>query len=134
MVISEAINRADEFRPNSVPYETKRSWLHAFEADIAEMMEVDCPTWGSDNTYSDFALLVKHPKDYIYPLWLLPMIDLWNQDTQLYQMDVIVANNALNDIKGYYARNKNKLSEDSSSTISNKKSKLPNEIKGIFIQ
>lgn len=134
MTISEAINRADEFRPNSIPDETKRAWLHAFEADIAEMMGVDCPTWdedGEDPEYTDAKLLIKHPKDYVYPLWLMPMIDLWNQDVQLYQVDIITANNALSDIKGYYARNKELLSEGDTSSNTNK---MPKKITGIFLQ
>lgn len=135
MLISEAIYKANEFRPNTVPEKTKRAWLHAFEADIAEMMCVDCPTWDeeSENTeYADPELLVRHPKDYVYPLWLMPMIDLWNQDIQLYQVDIIIANNALSDIKGYYARNKDNLSDGGSSSSSN--DKMPNKITGIFLQ
>ena len=124
MVISEAINRANEFRPNSVPYETKRLWLHAFEADIAETMCVDCPTWNMDSAYTDYTLLAEHPWDYIYPYLIMPQIDLWNQDPQLYQIDSVTANNVLGDFKRHYIRNRGK----------NVKDNMPTKIKGVLLQ
>lgn len=101
MKISDAIFQADTLRPNVIAYEQKKAWLHALEAEIAETQCVECPAWEGGE---DCDLLLEHPSDYVYPLYLCPMIDFYNQDTQLYQLDAAVANNAVSDVKARYRR------------------------------
>lgn len=102
MRLSEAVDRADAIRPNPILIEEKRNWLRQLESDIAEMMETDLPEWTMTD---DPELLLPEPKDYLYPLYLLPYIDLWLEETDLYQLDIIQANQSITEIKAWWRRN-----------------------------
>jgi len=87
----DAIQQADELRPNDLPEERKAAWLCSLEADFADVMGVDTP----ENHYpEDRTLLMPFPYDDAYVPYLAAMIDLANQDTALYANDKAVADEA----------------------------------------
>ena len=84
MTMREAIARADEIRPNTVGDETKAGWVHDLDGDFAETLQVAVPR---NNWPDDRDLLMPHPADEVYPLYLCAMIDFAQQDMQQYQVD-----------------------------------------------
>lgn len=110
MKLREAIARADELRPNALSNDLKAMWVYDLEGEIAELMDKDFVP----NPYpqdSEEELLMPYPKDNIYYLYLTAMIDLALEDTGLYQMDMTVANSAIQDAKAWYRRHNLKKSE-----------------------
>lgn len=84
MRLKEAIKRCDQMRPNTVSEETKAGWLYELEGRIAQVRHTPQParTWPVD-----CALSMPPPYDYVYERYLCAMIDLANQETDLYQND-----------------------------------------------
>jgi len=101
MKVKEAIKKADFLRPNAINEETKAEWVVKFDGEIAELMSVPVPElhWPEDQE-----LLMPFPKDEIYPLYLMARIDLANEETALYQNDMIVANQAITEAKAWWYR------------------------------
>lgn len=102
MRLSEAIEAADRIRPNVVDIEEKRRCLLELETGIAELMGETDPEWDYDT--DDPELLI--PENYagVYIYWLLPFIDYIQEETDLYQLDAITANERLNAFKTWYMR------------------------------
>ena len=110
MRVNEAIDRADRLRPNAVNYFDKRLSLYRLEMEIAEMMELEeMPEW--EDAEGDYELLVPDPHSEVYPLHLLAYIDHVQEETDLYQIDMITANQALAEVKAWWRRN-NKEQKD----------------------
>lgn len=103
MTVKEAIRRADELRPNAIPEETKAAWLYEVEGELAEMMDLPDPEnkWPEE----DEELLMPYPKDGMYYLYLCAMIDLANEETNLYQNDMAIAQAAVNEARAWWWRN-----------------------------
>ena len=74
------------------------------EGEFAEMMGVKVP----DNAWlqggDDVELLMSHPHDGVYALYLCAMIDNANQETALYANDMTVANEAIAAAKAWWRR------------------------------
>lgn len=102
MTISDAITRADAIRLNVISDEQKCEWLFRLDGELSEMLEIEPPK----NTYPDMTgeLLIKHPYDDIYPLYLTAMIDYYNQELQLYQNDRVMFEQARDNAVTYYRR------------------------------
>ena len=102
MNVLQAIKRADELRPNGLSDELKAGWLHQLDGRVAEIMQADVPldTWPNDRE-----LLMPYPYDNIYELWLACMIDHAQQDMQLYNIDQIMFNSAMDDARAWWRRN-----------------------------
>ena len=113
----EAIERADAMRPNSIPRPDKDRWLWQLEMEFAEIMGQEIPEMGPDE---DIELLLPDPKAYVYVLYLLPFIDLYLEDTDLYQIDMIQANNMITEVKTWLSR-------------TGQKEQTAYRIKGVFI-
>lgn len=109
MTITEAMDRADRIRPNAVHPHDKRLSLYKLEAQIAEMMGVDVPEWTDDE--DDYELLVQDPYSEVYPMHLCACIDWVQEETDLYQIDMITANQAFTELKAWWRRN-NRQMED----------------------
>jgi hypothetical protein len=102
MRVSRAIDIANWMRPNTLPREDLKNWLWELDIEIAEMMGQDAPEW---DELDDPELLIPDPKSNVYPLYLLPHIDHIQEETDLYQIDMIEANRALADVKAWWRRN-----------------------------
>lgn len=102
MRLHEAINAADRMRPNSVGEPDKISAIYRLERDFAEMMEVDPPEWDLDE--EDPELLIAAPHDQVYPVYLLPFIDIMQEEIDKYQADSVASNQMLAEVKSAYRR------------------------------
>ena len=118
MTLQEAILRADRMRPNTVPHIEKVAWVNHLEADIYELMAVNTAgydaSWRTcsccdgcsscDNAAECIGLMMPAPYDVIYPLYLAAMIDNYQEEVQLYQNDMEIANAAIADAKAWWRR------------------------------
>lgn len=104
MTAKKAIELADELRPNSISEKQKFDWLYELDGKLAEFMGKELPT----NPYpEDGTLLMEYPYDNIYELYLIAMYDIYNQDSDLYQVDMAMFNNALDEAKSAWIRKHN---------------------------
>lgn len=104
MKISGAIERADELRPNAVADHLKAEWLFALDGELAELFGLDEAPDAVNYPEADAELLMPYPKDNIYPLYLMAMIDNANEETALYANDMTVAMDAIQDAKRWVMR------------------------------
>ena len=97
----EAITKANELRPNALPDEQKADWLMELDGKLAEMMQTAPPErrWPEDQL-----LLMPFPYDNIYTLYVAAMIDYYQQETDLYENDMTMFNQALTEAKAWYRR------------------------------
>lgn len=101
MTVSEAINRADELRPNAVDESLKISELHKLDYEFANDMGAEIPEDYTEVT----ELIIPYPQNDVYVKFLCAQIDFINEETQLYQNDYIIANVAIADVKAWIRRN-----------------------------
>ena len=104
MRITEAMDRADRMRPNAVHQYDKRLSLYKLECQFADMMGLDEPTWELDSN-EDYDLLIPDPHSQVYPYHLMAFIDFAQEETDLYQIDMIMANQELSDVQSWWRRN-----------------------------
>lgn len=98
----EAIKKADELRPNTFSEQQKYEWLIKEEGEIALMMNKEQPK----NMYPSLTqeLLMPAPFDYIYELYLICVIDFYNQESDLYQNDKTVFEEEKRNALAWYRR------------------------------
>lgn len=105
MTVSEAIMEVDKLRPNAYSEDVKVRWLSELDGKIA--LEVckskDVPLYKYPND-CDRELLVAHPHSDIYPLYLVAMIDFYNQDIGSYQNVMSMFNNNYDIFAKWYQR------------------------------
>lgn len=129
----EAITKASALRQNMFSDEQKYDWLMSFEGEVAELMCKGVKTdstqasendvykangkyyvyrgseWVEllDKAYPDMEteLLMTYPHDYIYVLYLIAMIDYYNKETEQYQNDVTVFEDAKKKAFASFRRN-----------------------------
>ena len=101
MRLKEAIKRADQMRPNTISEETKAGWLYELEGRIAHVRHTPQPArvWPTD-----CALSMPPPYDYVYERYLCSMIDLANQETELYMNDAAFFEQTLADATAWWNR------------------------------
>ena len=102
MTIREAIQGADTLRPNAFSDLQKTEWLCALDGQLAETMGKDAP---AEARSQETELLMPVPHDRVYVLYLVSMIDYYNQDTDLYENDRTIFNAALAEAKAWWRRN-----------------------------
>lgn len=102
MRINEVMDRADRMRPNSVHPDDKRRYLWNLEATIAEMMEVEAPEWDDE---SDYELLLPDTYSTAYVYNLMGFIDYAQEEIDLYQADMMMANQSLSEAQAWFRRN-----------------------------
>lgn len=84
MYLKEAIKRCDQMRPNTIDEEMKAEWLYELEGRLAHVMNAPSPerVWPEDSELS-----MPAPYEQVYERYLCAMIDLANQETDLYAND-----------------------------------------------
>lgn len=110
MTLAEAMESADIMRPNAANKTLLAELLiKGLEGDVAEMMGVEAPV----NQYpSDMELLMPHPYNNIYALYLAAQIDLLNEEPQLYANDMAVFNTEWARAQAWWRRNHRARSGD----------------------
>lgn len=103
MKYSEAIDRANELRPNAILDARKAEWLYFYDAENAEIMGQTQERLNWPDTDPD--LMMPAPYDYIYPLYLMAMIDNAQEESDLYMNDMTIANQALMEARAAWRRN-----------------------------
>ncbi len=63
--------------------------------------------WPFTNTWpeEDAKLLMSYPHEDVYPLYLVAMIDYYNQESALYENDLAVYNSAMSAARAWWRRN-----------------------------
>ena len=102
MKYSEAIDRANELRPNAIPDQRKAEWLYSFDAEQAEVMGYEQERFIWPET--DPELCMPAPHDNIYPLYLMAMIDNAQEESDLYMNDMAISNQATMEARAWYRR------------------------------
>lgn len=101
MTPNQAIQRADELRPNALSRDIKLCWLGELEGQVGcimgqgEQVQIE----------ADRELSVRPPFDNIYYLYLCARIDHAHQDSDLYYNDTVMFNAALDRAKTYHRQN-----------------------------
>lgn len=87
MRLKDAIKRADALRPNTIAEERKAGWVYELEGRLAQTRHAPplAVVWPADS-----ALAMPPPYDQVYERYLCAMIDLANEDTDLYANDMAV--------------------------------------------
>lgn len=101
MRMKEAIRRADGLRMNALGDEQKAAWISDLDGQLAEMFGIEAPenTWPEDQE-----LLMPHPYEEIYQLYLICKIDYYNQEMDLYANDIAFYNEALAEARAWFRR------------------------------
>ena len=98
MTVKEAIDAADDVKPNAFTTATKIAWLNKLEGTIASEVFLMAPAEVQQFKYTtddmSAELLVAAPYDDIYELYLEAMIDQKNGEYNKYQ----------NTMQSYHAR------------------------------
>ena len=99
----DAIVKAHELRPNRFLDEQKYDWLMDFEGEVAGVIGNGVP----EKKFPDMGheLLMAYPHDNIYPLYLACVIDYYNQETDLYQNDTVIFEEAKRKAFAQFRRN-----------------------------
>lgn len=102
MRMREAMDRADRMRPNAVHFDDKKQALWELEAQFAEMIKEDIPDWSDED--ADPELIVADPYSIVYVLSLMAYIDFAQEETDLYQLDAVMANEKQAEVRALYRR------------------------------
>ena len=98
------IEYTDRIRPNVFTDEDKYKWLNTLEGLVArEVQQAEEPSYVLPQD-ADKELLIPHPYDDIYQLYLLAMIDLANREYDHYNNAVLVFTNRYEQYKAWYIR------------------------------
>lgn len=116
MKMLTALDQAYKLRPTAAHKDILVDQImRGLEGEVAEMMGVDPPTYEyvvpADPTepMTDYDCLMPYPYDDIYVYYLCAMIDLANEETQLYENDLEVFNAAWARAQAWYRRNNRKF-------------------------
>lgn len=101
MRVKEAIKRADALRPNTISEERKAGWVYELEGRLSETRHAPPPArvWPADS-----ALSMPPPYDMVYERYLCAMIDLANEDTDLYANDQAMFESTYKDAIAWWRR------------------------------
>lgn len=105
MTINDAIMAADELRPNAFSEDMKVAWISELDGKIAleVFQDEEVPLYEYPND-GEKELLVVHPHSDIYPLYLVAMIDFFNQDIGSYQNAMSMFNSKYDIFAKWYQR------------------------------
>ena len=93
MTVNEAIEAADELRPNTIPKQQKLKWLNDLERRIYNEIYLtheheDIPFTDFDSFADDTGLFSPPPYDELYILRLCAMTDFYNAEYDRYNNDI----------------------------------------------
>ena len=111
MTIIEAINKIDNFKPNSYTQHDKVRWLSILDGIIKTEI-IDTHEGGEGVTFNGYeadtdvgtVLLVPAPYDDVYVKWLEAQIDYANGETAKYDNSMVMYNTAYMTFERYYNR------------------------------
>ena len=94
--VSEIISRCDTIKPNEYPQRQKKEWVMKIESDIRKyaVMYGEAKTGPADTNEENPELFLPDEFSEIYLYYLISMIDLANQEYQLYNNSAAFFNSA----------------------------------------
>lgn len=114
MNIQEALDMADQMKPNMMSRQTKIGFLQEIDQKIYteillthehEEEEEVLPEYDTD-TDDGTELLVPDPYSSLYPFWIMSRIDLLNQELDKFNNDRALFENAYNEMHDWWNRTK----------------------------
>ena len=112
MTIIEAINYIDVLKPNTYSQTEKVRWLSRLDGRVKKEI-IDTHEGGEDVVFSEYTdetpldtvLLIPHPYDEIYALWLEAQFDYANAEYARYNNSISMFNTSYAAFENYYNRN-----------------------------
>lgn len=105
MKMGEVINYVDSVKPNVYAYDDKHRWMNTLDGIVArEVMGEDKEPYDISVNPEDIELLVPHPYDDIYALYVSAMIDFHNREYEEYNNTVALFRERLEQYKAWYIR------------------------------
>lgn len=105
MTMNEVIEYVDRVKPNVYADEDKYRWMNTLDGNVArEVMQEEKESYDLPKD-ADTPLLVPHPYDDIYPLYVSAMIDYHNREYDEYNNTVLLFKERLDQYKAWYIRN-----------------------------
>jgi hypothetical protein len=101
MTIRDAIVKADSLRPNMIEHTIKADWVWECEMALADLTKVEK---GVNPFPAEHELAMPVPYDNVYYLYLMTLIDYYNQDSELYANDMAMYNEAMGEARRWWRR------------------------------
>lgn len=102
--MNSVIEYVDSVKPNAFSDEVKYKWINTLEGQIGrEVMDEDAPEYALPDD-ADTPLMVGHPYDDIYSLYVSAMIDFHNREYNNYNQNVLMFTERLEQYKTWYIR------------------------------
>lgn len=106
MKMGEVYDYVQNVKPNVYDDDTTYAWLNTVDGIIArEVMGEDKESYDISVNPEDIVLLVPHPYDDIYSLYVSAMIDFHNREYEEYNNTVLLFKERLEQYKAWYIRN-----------------------------
>jgi len=106
MTLGEAIAAGRALKPDVYTDEQMAAWISDLDGQLSlELLEAGTATAYTWPDSADTALLIPSPYDGVYPLYIVAMTDFHNRETDSYQNDMQLVNEALYEYKAYFRRN-----------------------------
>ena len=102
--ISEVIAQTQTVRPDLYTDEQITGWLSELDGQLSVELLGKEPTAYSWPEDANTELLVPHPYDRLYHLYVIALIALYNREKDLYTNDLSVFHGAMQDSRRYYRR------------------------------
>lgn len=103
--MNTVIEAVDRLKPNAYTDEDKYKWINQLEGLISvQVMEKEAPEYNLPDD-ADIPLLVGHPFEDIYALYVSAMIDYHNREYNAYNNAVLLFTERLDQFKAWYIRN-----------------------------
>lgn len=105
MTMNEVNEYVDRVKPNVYADKDKYRWMNTLDGIVArEVYQEDKEAYDISKG-GDIALLVPHPYDDIYALYVSAMIDFHNREYEEYNNTVLLFKERLEQYKAWYIRN-----------------------------
>lgn len=103
--MNSVIEYIDNIKPNVYSDDDKYRWMNSLDGMISiEVMEMDEAVEYKLPDDADMELLVKHPYDDIYALYVAAMIDFYNREYNNYNNSVLMFSERYEAFKKWYIR------------------------------
>lgn len=102
--MNTVIEYVDRVKPNAYTDEDKYKWINQLEGLVCmQVMDANAPEYSMPED-ADTPLLVGHPFDDIYELYVSAMIDYHNREYNNYNNAVLLFSERMDQFKAWYIR------------------------------
>jgi hypothetical protein len=104
MTMAKVVEFVDRVKPNVYTAEDKYRWISTLEGMVArEVMQKSVPEYFPGD--EDTPLLVDHPFDDLYGLYVCAMIDFYNREYDNYNNATLMFKQRYDQYKAWYIKN-----------------------------